>query len=226
MENDEIFECVACGANYQDNRSLRRHTKQKHGDALELEDSSDPKKLARCLEANCGSAFRTRPELRSHLAKKHSFTLLEIEKEFETEQQFLVWKNSIENCTHSSFVARHGRKDTGKGVVYKYYDCNRSGKHSPRDQEHSVSKKRRVSESAKIGTLCPAQLTVHIESSKVSVRCSISHYGHELSLKDIRIPRLELESIKGRILEGVTLDRILAVSIVRLIDLFLKRKHF
>ncbi len=72
----------------------------------------------------------------------------------------------------------------------------------------------------KIGTLCPAQLTVHIEASKVTVRCSISHYGHEISLKDIRISRLELETIKGRILEGVTLDRILSVSLVRLIYLF------
>ncbi len=58
-------------------------------------------------------------------------------------------------------------------------------------------------------------MAVCIEASKVSVHLSLSHYGHEISLKDIRIPRLELETIKGRILEGVTLDRILSVSFVR-----------
>ncbi len=59
---------------------------------------------------------------------KNSFKLLEIEKDFETEQQFLLWKNSIENWTNSSFVSRGGTRDNGAGVVYKYYDCNRSGK--------------------------------------------------------------------------------------------------
>ncbi len=72
--------------------------------------------------------------------------------------------------------------------------------------------KRRGNESPKIGTLCPAQMAVQVEASKVSVCCSLSHYGHAISLKALRIPRFELETIKGKILEGVGLDRILSVS--------------
>ncbi len=45
------------------------HLRQKHPDDLKTEDNSDPNKLARCLGTNCGSAFRSRQELRDHLVR-------------------------------------------------------------------------------------------------------------------------------------------------------------
>ncbi len=80
-ENEEIildgasssFECSICGAIYKGNKNLRRHMRQKHPEDLRTEDNSDPKKIAHCLESNCGCAFRTRQELRNHLVKSHSF---------------------------------------------------------------------------------------------------------------------------------------------------------
>ncbi len=76
-------------------------------------------------------------------------------------------------------------------------------------------RKRRPVESTKIGTLCPAQMAVHIERDKVSVQCYLSHYGHDVSLDHIRVPKLELETIKGKILDGVRLERIISVSSVQ-----------
>ncbi len=43
MENMELFQCTICGADYTENRNLRRHTKQKHADVLKMEDNSDPR---------------------------------------------------------------------------------------------------------------------------------------------------------------------------------------
>ncbi len=49
--------------------------------------------------------------------------LLEILKEFENEEEFLVWKNTIENCTNSNFVSLSGGISKKSGTCYKYFDC-------------------------------------------------------------------------------------------------------
>ncbi len=59
---------------------------------------------------------------------QHRLPELEILKEFENEQEFLIWKNSIENSTNSNFVSMSGGITKRSGIRYKYLDCSRSGR--------------------------------------------------------------------------------------------------
>ncbi len=145
--NVRILECPLCKGKFSTHSNLRRHMKLYHSNVeVELEpvcgNENDPKSLARCFEANCTCTFRCRHDLRKHLSDYHHLPQLEILKEFENEQEFLVWKNTIENCTNSNFVCSSGEKKKKSGTCYKYFDCSRSGKAKEKRSEETVPGKK------------------------------------------------------------------------------------
>ena len=110
----------------------------------------------------------------------------------------------MESKTNASFVRATGEKLTLDTTVTYYY-CNRSGYFLSRgNQRHSKSQG-----TSKLNTYCTAAITVRKNENQILVSYCPTHYGHKMLLGHLRIPRNERQAIAGKLLQGVTFERIL-----------------
>lgn len=89
-----------------------------------------------------------------------------------------------------------------------YYYCNRSGYFNPRGHNVRSLKSQGTS---KLNAYCTAAIVVTQNEQNLHMQASIctTHYGHEISMGHIRIPKADRHTIAAKLSQGVTFERIL-----------------
>ena len=105
------------------------------------------------------------------------------------------------------FVKSTGDKTTD-GCTTSYYQCNRSGVFLPKG---SGQRRLKSQGSSKINSQCTAAITLTVNHTTQSVKAEVchTHYAHEPKLGHIRLREEVRLKIAGRLVQGVTYDKIL-----------------
>lgn len=113
--------------------------------------------------------------------------------------EFLEWKKNLERET-SFFIesgVNHEKKIT-------YYDCNRSGSYASTSKERHT----RIQGSRKMNGKCPSVMIL-TEDTELTVRFVRTHFGHEIELKHVDIPKEDKNMIAEFIKFGLPKHKIL-----------------
>ncbi|KAE9523853.1 hypothetical protein AGLY_015741 [Aphis glycines] len=121
------------------------------------------------------------------------------------EVEFNKWKSGVEEKEGCQYVKRTYQKQSGD-KEYIYFFCHRSFD----SRIHNNGKKSSKSGgSLKIGHVCPSNIVVHKETTKVSVDYCSTHLWHTVEIAKQRIPIEERNKIAGKLAIGVPVNRIL-----------------
>ncbi|CAJ0949376.1 unnamed protein product, partial [Mesorhabditis belari] len=162
--------CESCGRRFSRQTSLRRHVRKKHPEKAQglIRDETDFSCFA------CPKAFPSRRFLMEHLKNEHSELKIHVfSKEFESFDEFLLFKKELESSQGSTFVkACHCNT---RGVRYITYSCIR-------DITNKLSRWKSLL--TKDANCCTAFLKVRINvDGKVKTELCTDHNGHEELLK-------------------------------------------
>lgn len=162
---------------------------------------------------NCGgSSFPTIQATIHHYRTYHHLELEDIEKEFNSEEDFFTWKKDLEKTTDTRFIIN--KIDTLKSGTHTSYICHRSGNIVIKVPNTLRKRKLKIKGSKKLHGICPASMKLFRNADgKYKVIFCGEHVGHDI--KDKRElhcvslhkdDRLELASKIG---SGVPLQRIM-----------------
>ena len=121
--------------------------------------------------------------------------------------EFAEWKAAYEAEHDVMFVKSTGDKTTD-GCTTSYYQCNRSGVFLPKG---SGQRRLKSQGSSKINSQCTAAITLTVNHTTQSVKAEVchTHYAHEPRLGHIRLSEEVRLQIAGKLVQGVTYDKIL-----------------
>lgn len=140
-----------------------------------------------------------------HLQQTHNIEIEYELYEFTSFDHFLLWKQTMERETASSYVKLHGTYKTETHTKTKY-SCHRSGKFI---QKGTGKRHLKMQGSKKINAFCPAHLEVLIEEHKCSVSFLKTHVGHKQELLHLNLTEQERQEIAEKIVNDVPFDTIL-----------------
>ena len=97
---------------------------------------------------------------------------------------------------------------TSEGCAITYYQCNRSGTFRPKG---TGKRKLKSQGSSKINRHYTAAITLTVDHSTQSVTAEVchTHYGHDTRLGHIRLSEEDRLTVIGKLVQGVTFDKIL-----------------
>ena len=142
-----------------------------------------------------------------HLKEEHKVNIDVKEVEFLTYEEFMTWKSAEEENINTSYVQHCGARTSTTAKVWYFY-CNRAGKYKSKSSGKRQNKSQGTS---KIGDQCSAHLKAvqHLNSGKVSVTYCNTHHNHAIKLAHLRMPQHYKMELAAKLLQGVTMDRIL-----------------
>lgn len=126
---------------------------------------------------------------------------------------FEIWKSDLESDNNVQYV-----KDTGahlsknKMNFFYYYRCNRTGKYRNHTNQQGRRRKLKSQGTDKINNHCTSSITVQEPLNKeldIKVTYCVTHYGHNIDLKHIRLSNAERNYIVERLKQGDSVDSIL-----------------
>ncbi|XP_014280564.1 uncharacterized protein [Halyomorpha halys] len=167
--------CKICKKTYTTGSNLNKHVK-KHSARVE-----SPRITYRLVKTPiscilCESLI-PKKDLHQHFESEHEITICSSQHRFETMDQFLQWKHSIEQKTVSSFVKYKSDRVLNNGSTKIAFVCHRSGFYKSTGK--NIRQIKKVG-SNKIGGLCPAQILVIQTSDEVLVEFTETHVGHTM----------------------------------------------
>ncbi|XP_065213590.1 gastrula zinc finger protein XlCGF58.1-like [Planococcus citri] len=201
--NNERFECHTCGCKYSKKQTLIKHIIETHQDPVRC--TSKKKSWLYCII--CNKLFQHRPQIEKHYQEFHRINFETEKHTFSCKEDFLSWKQNVENCTTTRFHLM--RKSKWKLV----YVCHRSG----RKIIKSSNRKRAyiVRGSKKLDGVCPASITLHLNRKYSSCVATFlkTHVGHqsndETELKYCFLRPEEREKLAGMLVSGIPKREIL-----------------
>lgn len=198
--NNYPFNC-ACGKNFSSEKNYRAHKKRIHGEKSNLGPLTSEQKCPLCdFKSN------SRPELTKHFQTRHDLPIVQEKHQFESEDQFLTWKNKIESETLSRFVRQRGRTKFETHVT-STYTCHRSGYYTPVGKGIRHLK---IQGSAKINGFCPAAISLKIKNDgRCQVLYTPTHIGHINEFRHLTLTSADRESIARKISLKIPFDDIL-----------------
>lgn len=113
---------------------------------------------------------------------------------------FETWKAALEHRTNSFYATGHSGKKFPDGRILKYFYCNRSGFHDRKNKRKDETKKTRqlkAQGSCKLEGYCPSHIVYKLDGQNIKVDFTVSHYGHELEPRHIRLPDKTRDAIRG-----------------------------
>ncbi|CAH0547094.1 unnamed protein product [Brassicogethes aeneus] len=189
------FVCNSCSKVFARKIQLNKHMENLH------KDNDFHKYLSKCLEDNCQTSFKYTAHLREHLQSCHSKIIENETLYFSTEGEFYDWKNTI--CKNNNVQYNCMKKND-----LTYFNCNRSGLF--KDNNKNTVKCLKSQGSCKINSNCTSQIILKkMNMDKYRVDYFKTHYGHDLEVQHIRIPREDRIDISARLSSGVPVVRIL-----------------
>ncbi|GFR31302.1 uncharacterized protein TNCT_518101 [Trichonephila clavata] len=184
------FRCVECDKTFSTVSNFYRHAKLIHKVSIN--------KLVRCNI--CSVELISKKALEDHVDLAHNITIEKDTHNFNTLEDFKLWKEIIEKQTTSLYVKNTGSKSDKTGGTITYFYCHRNGYYNTMGDKKRNMK---MAGSDKINGNCPSKMKVYEDiQSKVTVVFTKTHVGHGINLGRMKITREEKEDI-ARKLENI-----------------------
>ena len=150
----------------------------------------------------------------THLEKEHAVPCNAESKEFESEKQFLKWKEEEESSNYVYFSRQYGTSE-GKETRYAYYMCQHDGNaaaHNKKCEPDRKTSRKNKKGVVKTGTVCPARMCVKTSllTGMVTVNYIKSH-SHEIPFKNTEhhpVPKNVKEDIKAKLSMQVPVNEV------------------
>eukprot|EP00058_Branchiostoma_floridae_P009388 XP_002594876.1 hypothetical protein BRAFLDRAFT_86044 [Branchiostoma floridae] len=173
------FSCTHCDKSFSCKFNLKRHWRDFHKQEY---DDPHKAKMATCIQPNCDRVFYHRTRMLKHLEDDHNLVLSSSTHRFDTERDFLDWKEREERKNLVQFT-KQGGSTLGKLSRYSYYICQHDGSdraHCARGQPQRLSSRRNKKGRVKTGAICPARMLVKAELNSSVLRVTyVSSHNHE-----------------------------------------------
>ncbi|KAK5638503.1 hypothetical protein RI129_007006 [Pyrocoelia pectoralis] len=165
--------CYICGKSFMKTANFNRHMKNSHTTTVAT------KRLGRIQCSECGVKFRLYRELREHLTRLHNWTLENEECIFNSESEFLKWKDLVQQKSLSHFVLDTSATILCDGGKKMYYNCHRS--HQYKSSGKNIRSAKGVI-SNKCGTACPSRMEVLVKGGIYKTSFWKTHVGHAIDI--------------------------------------------
>lgn len=171
---DSGLSCSVCGSSYSRKDTLKKHLKLKH----DIELSSLSKRSA-CTYPGCKETFFHKRKLIEHISNCHKVDTRTETLTFQSESEFLAWKEKEELSNHVYFSKQKGDSES-ELLKHAYYVCQNDGHSKPHrksdEPARKTSRKFRRGQ-IKADKFCPARIIAHTEklSGIISVEYITSH---------------------------------------------------
>ncbi|XP_056633995.1 uncharacterized protein LOC130443413 [Diorhabda sublineata] len=219
-----VFSCSECRKEYTLLINLRRHAKTSHPDKVDTiaphktykyECEPCKKKFNHLRDFKChknkhqlSSQLKTvskyncslcnfkgsKVNLINHFDSIHNIIIKTNTFEFNSFENFIVWKSEVEKNTKSQFVKERGTVSFKNKTIIKF-NCHRSGYYVAKGKGLRRLKRKG---SNKINGFCPASMVVHmVENGKCKVSFIDKHVGHENEEIGYRAPTYKKRKTKN-----------------------------
>ncbi|GFQ98866.1 uncharacterized protein TNCT_735211, partial [Trichonephila clavata] len=191
------FRCVECDKTFSTVSNLYRHAKLIHKVSIN--------KQVRCNI--CSVELISKKALEDHVDLVHNITIEKDTHNFNTLEDFKLWKETIEKQTTSLYVKNTGSKSDKTGGTIAYFYCHRNGYYNTTGDKKRNMK---MAGSNKINGNCPSKMKVYEDiESKVTVEFTKTHVGHGINLGQMKITREEKEDIGRKLENKIPIEAIL-----------------
>lgn len=211
------IKCENCARSFTSQSNLNRHLRDIHN-------SSPVGNKLNFLCPICCVSHPKKEDFDIHLQSRHDISLVEEEHHFQDCSGecpyncpykyngycsivlgFLRWKENIEEETSSFFAKESGKKRIRNGFK-EFFRCNRSGKY----ESQAVKRNERIQGTRKIGGFCPAAMKVSvIDDGRTIARFCSTHFGHQVQLKHLNVPKSKRLKIAAQLRAGISRDEVL-----------------
>ena len=133
------------------------------------------------------------------------------------------WKSEEEVCTDSSYVQQCSAQARANTCIWYFY-CNQSGVYQSKGLRKRALK---LQGSCKLGEFCTAHISQNKSGGNVTIKYCPTHHNHEPrnDISHLRLPENERLSIAAKLMQGVTIDKILDDTRDNVFETGLQREH-
>ena len=199
------YECTVCLQKFTRRDNMRRHMLKKH--EIIYKDNKSHEAHLMCHMPGCSETFFQKTLFVDHLAQEHGVNFDIEEQTFQTESDFLAWKEQEELQNHVYFSQQSGQTITNK-YVCKYFYCQHDGHDNPHRKKIEPPRKtirRNKKGTVKKGNFCPAKMTVKVDKKNGSTNvCYLKSHNHSVHVSNIIFQPLP-PSIKREIVTKVSI---------------------
>ncbi|KAF2364088.1 hypothetical protein FHG87_005160 [Trinorchestia longiramus] len=195
----------AVSSHISSHRGLLIHTHKVHQKAKSC-GPNEEKKVC-CQEADCSFKCQRLSQLREHLSQCHGFSFTEMVIQFDSADQFHDYLRKFERQNNVEFYINTANVNLKSKVVY--YRCNRSGFY--RVSKQVVQRRTKNQGSCKIEGHCTAYVKTKevFATGRVTMQLCNSHYGHDLQLVHLRVPKEDKRIISNSLKRGLHFKEII-----------------
>ena len=144
-----------------------------------------------------------------HIEDDHKENIDKEQLNFNTYDDFLSWKKDEESRTKTSYVQKCASR-TCDDIQLWYFYCNRSGVYRTKSDGIRTLK---TQGSSKLGEFCTAHMKVQKSklTNKITVQYVSTHHNHnpDTDIQHLRIPEDLKQSIAAKLIQGVSMTKIL-----------------
>ncbi|XP_022664141.1 uncharacterized protein LOC111263254 [Varroa jacobsoni] len=189
--------CEFCDKVVQTKNGLIKHKKRFH-----------PEERMRAFKFNCSEgcdvAFSSLSFLREHYNDHHGLEANVVKAQFQSWDEFYIYKENEEQETHSKLVVKDRRSAGQRGRIRITYCCHRSG------EEIATNKRRRTRSRSGLreGVICTAAMKVYVlPDGKVDMTYFPEHWGHTGDIR-LFLSKEQRQEIARRLNSGNDPDEI------------------
>ncbi|KAJ8917549.1 hypothetical protein NQ315_005598 [Exocentrus adspersus] len=187
--------CETCGKEFGRNDNLQRHQNV----CLKI-----VRNKVKC--SLCDFRGDSRKLVNEHYYKCHDVTVRERYLEFDTFDEFLLWKEQYEKDTKSRFVKPYGTKRLKDGQKVYRYTCHRDGRYFSKGVGIRNIKKLGTN---KINSYCPAEIKAIVDENTTKVHYIDTHVGHDIEMDRMVISKSDKVKIAEKLVKKVPFKQIL-----------------
>ncbi|VVC25958.1 Zinc finger C2H2-type [Cinara cedri] len=195
--NKILYFCNSCDQSFNLKNKLKCHIK--------IHMKYNKHRRIICSFENCHEKFFTMNELTSHLRSIHNVDIELNSFNFNSMEDFYLWKKNVEEKEVCQYIRSTSKKKSG-GKEYIYYYCHRS--FDPRVSNNRCKTEKRYG-SVKTGHVCPSNIKVHINNSKIEVIYCSTHLWHTKDLKRLRLSVEDRHKVAEKLIMGEPVNKIL-----------------
>ncbi|XP_022194159.2 uncharacterized protein LOC111051886 [Nilaparvata lugens] len=199
--------CELCEKTFATAFTLRRHCIRKHASVF-------PRRQLPRFSYKCGICSKdigssSFPRFVYHLNENHDITVEREELEFNCQEDFEIWRKSVEKRSYFVKYRQNYIMDSSNAVK-SYFRCNRSGIYKGETSPTKRKRHLKSQGSSKIGSFCPAGIrATTYKNGKISVEFIKTHVGHDLELAHIPLPIEDKQQLASKIAQKIPFDTII-----------------
>lgn len=159
----------------------------------------------------CEFTCSSRLIARAHYEKIHQVKLDFEQIQFESMEEFELWRTEMQR----TFVTQFVQQSTGKtsNGSFKRFVCHRSGIYKDLSKYQPRKRQLKNSGSKKIQGFCPAEIILKIQADKCLVQFQRTHVGHTIAseeeMRHIYLDKEFKKTIASKLLEGTSKSELL-----------------